>query len=276
MLRTVAPMKTILVPVEANDTMASTFRTAKLLAGFFDSYIEGFALTQTLNPFLAPDMLDGTIDAELRHEADAAVRGAGQAFARFFEGDAPNGRSFNSDPRDDAQLASYARIFDIVALGRPGSADASPRMATLEAVLFGSGRPALIAPPDAPARLAESIVVAWNRSAETARTIAFAMPLLKRARQLTILSVEGGTVAGPDGEALARQLDRHGIRAEVVPVRKVDAKSVGPAVLEHAARLGSDLIVKGAFTQGRLSQLIFGGATLHILAEATAPVFMAH
>jgi nucleotide-binding universal stress UspA family protein len=269
-------MKTILVPVESNDTMTSTFTTAKLLAGIFDSYIEGFARTQTLNPFLAPDIFDGTIDAEIRQAADAAVREAGQAFAQFFKNDAPDKRSFSAAPQDDAQLASYARIFDIVALGRPGNAGGSPRMATLESVLFGSGRPALIAPPSAPATLAESIVVAWNRSAETSRTIAFAMPLLKRARQLVILSVEGGTVAGPDGEALARQLAHHDIRAEVVPVRKVDAKSVGPAVLEHAARLGSDLIVKGAFTQGRLSQMIFGGATLHILAEATAPVFMAH
>jgi len=34
--------------------------------------------------------------------------------------------------------------------------------------------------------------------------------------------------------------------------------------------------VKSAYTQSRLRQMIFGGSTRHILANATLPVFMAH
>jgi nucleotide-binding universal stress UspA family protein len=36
------------------------------------------------------------------------------------------------------------------------------------------------------------------------------------------------------------------------------------------------LLVKGAYTQSRLRQMIFGGATRHILAHATLPVLMAN
>ena len=43
-----------------------------------------------------------------------------------------------------------------------------------------------------------------------------------------------------------------------------------------AAEVGADLIVKGGYTQSRLRQMIFGGATSHILAQADVPVFMAH
>ena len=39
---------------------------------------------------------------------------------------------------------------------------------------------------------------------------------------------------------------------------------------------GADLIVKGAYTQSRLRQMIFGGATSYILAESELPVIMAH
>ena len=38
----------------------------------------------------------------------------------------------------------------------------------------------------------------------------------------------------------------------------------------------ADLIIKGAYTQSRLRQMIFGGATSHILAAAELPVVMAN
>ena len=45
---------------------------------------------------------------------------------------------------------------------------------------------------------------------------------------------------------------------------------------EACQAMGCDLLVKGAYTQSRLRQLIFGGATRHILAHAALPVLMAH
>ncbi|MFX4528082.1 universal stress protein, partial [Acinetobacter baumannii] len=46
--------------------------------------------------------------------------------------------------------------------------------------------------------------------------------------------------------------------------------------LEAARAEGSDLLVKGAFTRNRLRQMIFGGATSHIMEHADLPVLMAH
>ena len=47
-------------------------------------------------------------------------------------------------------------------------------------------------------------------------------------------------------------------------------------ILDRARALGCDLIVKGAYTQSRLRQLIFGGTTRHILTHAELPVLTAH
>ena len=52
--------------------------------------------------------------------------------------------------------------------------------------------------------------------------------------------------------------------------------SAGETILTKAAELGCDLVVKGAYTQSRLRQMIFGGTTRHILAHAKVPVLMAH
>ena len=148
-------------------------------------------------------------------------------------------------------------------------------MATLEAVLFESGRPILIAPPTPPATLVEVIVIAWNGSTETARTVAFAMPVLAQARQVVVLSVEGASVPGPSGEDLVKTLRANRIEAEPLTLAPAGRQS-GELFLEHATAIGADLVVKGAYTQSRLRQMIFGGATSHILAHAELPVLMAH
>ena len=140
--------------------------------------------------------------------------------------------------------------------------------------MFDSGRPVLIAPPASPRSLGRNVLIAWNRSTEQARTTAFAMPLLRGAEKVTICTVEGGTVAGPSGEQLARSLQINGIAAETMTLRP--ARNAGEVILAKAEELGCDLVVKGAYTQSRLRQMIFGGATRHILAKATVPVLMAH
>jgi nucleotide-binding universal stress UspA family protein len=56
----------------------------------------------------------------------------------------------------------------------------------------------------------------------------------------------------------------------------VAGRTTGEAVLAVAQSLNCDLLVKGAYTQSRLRQLIFGGATRHILGHATLPVLMAN
>ena len=80
---------------------------------------------------------------------------------------------------------------------------------------------------------------------------------------------------GPSAADAALHLVRNGIKAEPLDVA-AGSRSVGEAILDHAASIGSDFLVKGAYTQSRLRQMIFGGATSHILAEADVPVFMAH
>jgi nucleotide-binding universal stress UspA family protein len=70
-------------------------------------------------------------------------------------------------------------------------------------------------------------------------------------------------------------LRRNGIDAKPMSVG-LEGRNTGEAILAAAQSQGCDLLVKGAYTQSRLRQMIFGGATSHILANATLPVVMAH
>ena len=50
----------------------------------------------------------------------------------------------------------------------------------------------------------------------------------------------------------------------------------GGTIVTDTGEFRADLIIKGAYTQSRLRQMILGGATSHILAHTTLPVLMAH
>jgi nucleotide-binding universal stress UspA family protein len=148
-------------------------------------------------------------------------------------------------------------------------------MSALETALFESGRPILIAPPSPPANLGQNVVIAWNGSTETARTIAMAMPFLARAEQVLVLSVDEGMVPGPSAAEVAQNLVRNRIQARSRHAQAA-GRGAGAAILEEAAAAGADLLLKGAYTHSRLRQMIFGGATSHILGAAEIPVIMAN
>ena len=279
-------MKTILVPTAAHDLMDSVLETALLAARRFDAYVEGFAIRPLITEYVPVDMVGGLTWTRDDISDEQAIRQAQDIFDRFmiargvprFSGrDGGLGYDWlENAAAGDTFVSSHARVFDVTVLGRPTSGHAEPSMATLEAVLFESGRPILIAPPTMPTKLGETIAIAWNGSTETARATAFAMPFLKQADRVVIITVEGGpSHQGPAGEQLARNLRLNGVAAEATTV-KAERRSTGETLLKVSASMGVDLLIKGAYTQSRLRQMIFGGTTSHILAEATLPVFMAH
>jgi nucleotide-binding universal stress UspA family protein len=118
-------------------------------------------------------------------------------------------------------------------------------------------------------------VIAWNGSTETARAVSLAMPLLLTAQKVTVLTVKGGTVPGPAGEHIARTLRINGIPAQALNVED-EGRPVGEAILVNAKDIGADLLVKGAYTQSRLRQMIFGGPTRYLLEHSDLPMLMAH
>jgi nucleotide-binding universal stress UspA family protein len=280
-------MKTILVPTENGSTMVSALDTALLLARKFDGCIEGFPLRPAVADLVAMDPDSGLTMVAVKENDAELIRQSEMLFRSFMDshsvaqraGDAQATLSWawlNDAPSGHDFVGSYGRVFDIIVLARPGDEWQSPSMITLESALFESGRPVLIAPPSSPRTLGTNILVAWNNSTEQARTMADAMPLLRTAERITIMTVEGATVAGPNGEQMARSLKANGITAEPITIKPAGKKSAGETILTKAEELGCDLIIKGAYTQSRLRQMIFGGTTRHILANAKLPVLMAH
>lgn len=280
-------MKTILVPTESHESMRSALATALMLARRFDSYIEGFALRFRVNEFIAVDMA-GAIPLEtLREESLDEGRRARALFEAFMLENAvprhydaaPGSLSYGwleDAPEGEDFVGSHGRVFDIIVMSRSEANSIGLHDKAIESGLFDSGRPILIAAPTPPPHIGTNVLVAWNCSTEQARATAFAMPLLRQAERITVLHVEGGSaVPGPSAVQATQYLQRNGIKAQLTTVG-LEGRTTGEAILATAQSLGCDLLIKGAYTQSRLRQMIFGGATRHILAHATVPVLMAN
>ena len=86
----------------------------------------------------------------------------------------------------------------------------------------------------------------------------------------------GNRDVGAGTQGPAKVVYRHIRRVQVKGAIADPAPLTGEAILSETAALGADLLVKGAYTHGRFRQLIFGGATRHIIHHAELPVLMAH
>jgi nucleotide-binding universal stress UspA family protein len=268
-------MKSILVPVDQSETTASVLASATLLAKRVEGTLDGVALRPIHVEIVAPDPIVAvTFPPADWNDSEFVARAR-----RTFEGHCatPGAPRFHwraGASIDDASLGSLARVYDVTVIGRPSNSGTGPRMTTLESALFDSGQPVLVAPPLPPKALGENILVSWNCSTEQATATSFAIPILKKARQVTILTIEGLTVPGPTGAQARDWLAVHGIEAREVSMGN-GGKRPGEVLLAEAQKLGADLLIKGAYTQSRLRQMIFGGATSHLLAHSTIPMFMA-
>lgn len=281
-------MKTILLPFRGDDPAQAPLALAYTVAVRFGSYIEGLFVRQP-PPMVSGEgiTIPGDYITELEEESRRASERARERFARFMSDkdvpmgdvassvDGPSAGWRDAEGFESRVVGEHGRLFDLIVVGCASRTSTGESDAVCEAALFESGRPVLMCPAAPPQALGRTVVVAWNGSTETARTIGLGMPFLLDAEKVIVLTIEGGTVPGPGPDEVADHLVRNGVKAEA-RTAQMGGRSTGQAILEECRGIGTDLLLKGAFTHSRLRQMIFGGATSHILAHADLPVFMAH
>ncbi len=172
------------------------------------------------------------------------------------------------------EVLRFGRLSDLTVVARPSAEEEGGLTTTFDAALFDSGRPMLLVPNLPTADLGTTVAIAWNRSREAARAVGAALPLLKAAGKVVILTArDSGGEAEPS--ELAAYLALHGVNARTwafVP----GPGSLGGALLEEAGKAGANLLVMGAYGHSRLREMVLGGVTRSILADAELPVFLMH
>ncbi|MFV0281427.1 MAG: universal stress protein [Rhodoblastus sp.] len=273
-------MKDIMIVMERAADADALAAFAHSLADGFDAHATVVGVIQQLPP--APAFM-GEFPYELVQNAlDASNREISEGYARFEKAATrPNACELaRIEPVPGGapdMVARLARNFDLAIGVQPNGDDQSASSALLEGVLFNSGRPLLILPyiHRGPARFGR-VIVAWDGGAAAARAVASAMPILKRAGSVEIVTMIDGKRARSDlpGFDITRNLARHGVNAQLKTLPR--GEDVGALILSYAADNTADLLIMGGYGHSRLREFVLGGATRTILGSMTLPVWMAH
>jgi nucleotide-binding universal stress UspA family protein len=153
------------------------------------------------------------------------------------------------------------------------------RHGALDRALIDSGAPMLILPPDwKPGPVGDNIVIAWNGGREALRAVHDAMPLLERAKKVTLFAFSSRPSAlRKSAEMLADHLAAHGVKAEHISdwTNTGDLSAV-EALFASLDTQDADLIVAGAFGRSRLFEGLFGGVSIDLMHQQSLPLLMSH
>lgn len=297
----IVAIRVIFAPLTGRKSDASVLAAAEGLANRFDAHIDVVSLRadprdaipymgEGLSGALVEDFI-AQVEAETaeqgrraHHDFDAWREKTGFAYAET-RAAATDARGTGEDGpscswremvgASDQSAAAAGRLADLIIAPRGKLEGEVENEVALEAALFDSGRPVLLAPSDPQSQFGNRIAVAWDGSAEAARALGAALPFLKTAESVTAISVAEDNKPNNTLEDLARYASWHGIQIDTNTVAP-DTVTVGEALFGAVRRVSADMLVMGAYSHNRFRELVFGGTTRYILDESGMPVLMTH
>ena len=180
-------------------------------------------------------------------------------------------------------LREHSKYADLLLLGQDHPEDPDNSSYGLaDALLFEGACACLIVPHSGKVSAPpQRVLLAWNASRESAHALREAMPLLKRAETVVVLSSEPNdgeeqlASGHPHAESLMKLLESHGIEGISSGFNDLELNA-SEAIIGQAADMNADLIVMGAYGHARLREIILGGVTRDLLKSAPACLLLAH
>jgi nucleotide-binding universal stress UspA family protein len=273
-------LKDLLVIVDNDPTCASRIDIALALATEHGAHLTGLhVMPWPLTQFYSEMPIPESVEKVQRLELEEAARRAAAVFAER-AGRTTVATEWRGAEGDVVHVArEHARYADLTIV--PQGLDVGPASADLtalpEELALAVGRPILLIPRYGSfSRVGARALVAWNGSREATRAVHDALPLLRRAEQVTVVSIDpGGDAERLPGGDIALHLARHGVNVQAATIAGADVV-VGDLLLSYAADHEIDLIVMGAYGHTRLREMVLGGATRTLLRHMTVPVLMSH
>jgi nucleotide-binding universal stress UspA family protein len=277
--------KTILVYLNSAKRAEAVLEAALRLAGRYEAHLIGLhVVPQVTVPAVVPFEVTGEIIDVQRKALDeqaAMIAGTFREMTRQHE-PACEWRTVRASHYNVASIVDdHGRAADlIVAPQSDANGDIYLPADVTEDLVMEAGRPVLVVPRHGRiTKIGETVLLAWNNSRESARAAFDALPLLKSAKSVKLLTVDPprGRQGDPDLPAaeIATSLARHGVMSEVA-ITMTGGLAIADGILAQIDNLGADLLVMGGYGHSRLRETMFGGATRDMLEKMTVPLLVSH
>jgi nucleotide-binding universal stress UspA family protein len=176
-------------------------------------------------------------------------------------------------------VSDRACVADLVILGRDEYQEAGEAhpLPVAHSVVMQCGRPVLVVPVGVRSLVPVKVAIAWDGSREAVRAVHDALPLLKLAIRVHLVTMirPSDDVEKMGVNGLVAHLANHDIATEtrIEYVARSEERSSLQVALKNG---GYDLVVMGGYTHRRWLEFIFGGTTLSTLLTTDIPVLVSH
>ena len=277
-------IKNILLHLDHSSGCQNRLQTAFAMASNYDALITGLFVVPD---YVVPSYVEAQISVDLITDVtEKALARARDTLSEYQKMAAAAGVTMDAHVVEGQVipiLREHSKYSDLLMLGQDQPDDPDNASYGLaDALLFEGACACMMVPHSGKLALpGKRILLTWNASRESARALREAMPMLKTAETLVVLSSEpddaDATIARghPHADELAHFLESHGIESVSSGINDLDI-SASDAILGQAAEMDADMIVMGAYGHARLREIILGGVTRDLLKQSPIPLFLAH
>lgn len=268
-------MRSILLPVTDEDGLDSRLEVALDIGRCLDGHIQ-FLHSSPIGEYIAADPFGGAYYAATQRQAVEEENNRKHALVREkMAGEDVPWDFLAAHGAIEYALVEHSRLADLLVFSAPPDWGDENGTASELAYLAVESQCPVFAVPRGSSTLdcTGKAVIAWNGSAPAARAMRMAVPLLRQAGAVELLTIGEDPAPFPAARAAA-YLSRQGISSEVV-IEERGSKTAN-RMHELLEERGAAYLVMGAFSHSRLREAVFGGVSRYFIENAPVPVLMAH
>jgi nucleotide-binding universal stress UspA family protein len=266
-------MKSILLSANEDGGFEARLQAALDVARASDGHVTCLQ-ARPFNSFVVSDPFGGVYaPAALIERLETADNAHQEAIEARLKTEGVSWDWLREDGETGRALVARSSLADLIVVNLPG--DDAAAMAVASDVALHA-RSAVLAVPRSGGRFdpAGKAMVAWNGSNESAHALRLAMPLLRMAAAVEIVTISAEAGRFPQLDA-SRYLARHGIMSELVE-RPAEGRRNADALIDAAGATGAGSIVMGAYGHTRMREAVLGGTTRDLLRRSPLPLILAH
>jgi nucleotide-binding universal stress UspA family protein len=265
----------IMTPLSGGGADRRVLATGAAVAGAFDAElacVHAPADVADLIPWMGDGFMGGVQATAVQSLREAAAAGETAARASV-EACAYPRKTFTALASPVwAALAMESRLSDLVVFDKATARGKGPLSESFQQIMADEQRPTLLAHEGL--KVGGPIAVAWDGGKEASRAVRTAIPLLRKASAVVILSAPSASPRRFDPGLLRAFLSARGVEATIEVL--ADPGDPAPALVRAAKAAAAEILVAGAFGHPRLQEYVFGGATRTFLNSEGLSLFLSH
>lgn len=271
-------MKSVLLHVHDDDALDDRLQVALDICRSFDAHLTCIQVTP-YNAYVSFEPLGGVY-------TQAAILESVRAQENELRGRI-EGRLAQDDVRWDWVLADgpvvptlvrASALCDLLIIGQyPGSGEVPSRPLPIvdEIVLHATCAVLLVPSGVAEFDAGRPVVIGWNASPEAAHALRQALPILRAASSVHIVSVGDDRDAFPQ-IAANTYLSRHGVPSDLHTLAASTGGTTAGIIEAFAVQRGASCLVMGAYGRSRFREALLGGVTRDLLRTSRIPLLLGH